>query len=227
MVIHLVIADSSSIVRAGLNAIFSASGDIRVVGEATTDEDLCALVNVFRPDVVMLDFCARGLSIDVVPRCGRISQGLQFVAITGEQSGMTIVNALRAGVQSYIKKDCDINEIMQSVQETHRGGRFFCGQILETIQREEIDVSDIGLASFDCEPVVISEREMEVIKLIAEGNTNAEIADKLFLSPHTVNTHRKNIMAKLGVNNTAAVVMYAVKTHLVSPNRFLFSALHA
>ena len=65
-------------------------------------------------------------------------------------------------------------------------------------------------------------REVEVITLIAEGNTNGQIAERLFLSAHTVNTHRKNIMQKLGVNNTAALVMYAVKSGFISPNRFLF-----
>ena len=77
--------------------------------------------------------------------------------------------------------------------------------------------------ALSCEPVVISERETEIIALIAEGCTNGQIAEKLYLSSHTVGTHRKNIMQKLGVNNTAAVVMYAVKTGLVNPNRFLFS----
>jgi DNA-binding CsgD family transcriptional regulator len=86
-------------------------------------------------------------------------------------------------------------------------------------------LNDLEIAEFSCEPVVISERELEVIKYIAEGYTNNEIAEKLFLSPHTVNTHRKNIMQKLGVNNTAAIVMYAVKSQLVSPNKFLFSPM--
>ena len=75
-----------------------------------------------------------------------------------------------------------------------------------------------------CEPISLSEREQEVIKMIAEGYTNAQIAEKIFLSNHTVNTHRKNIMRKLGVNNTAGIVMYAVKTQLVSPNKFLFTS---
>jgi len=77
--------------------------------------------------------------------------------------------------------------------------------------------------SFSCEPVVLSERELEIITHIAEGFTNNQIAEKLFISPHTVNTHRKNILQKLGANNTAAIVMYAVKANLVSPNKFLFS----
>ena len=70
----------------------------------------------------------------------------------------------------------------------------------------------------------ISERELEIIKLIAEGYINKEIADKLFISNHTVNTHRKNIMQKLGINNTAGIVLFAVKEGLVSPNDFLFSS---
>ena len=71
--------------------------------------------------------------------------------------------------------------------------------------------------------MVLSDRESEIIVLIAEGNTNAQIAEMLFLSNHTVGTHRKNIMSKLGVRNTAGIVMYAVKTNLISPNKFLFA----
>jgi DNA-binding NarL/FixJ family response regulator len=77
-------------------------------------------------------------------------------------------------------------------------------------------------ADASCDPIVLSNREIEVLTLISEGLTNVQIADKLFLSSHTVNTHRKNIMQKLRVNNTAAMVMYAVKSGFVSPNRFLF-----
>ena len=72
--------------------------------------------------------------------------------------------------------------------------------------------------------VLISKRESEIIVLISEGFTNTQIAEKLFLSSHTVNTHRKNIMSKLGVKNTAGIVMYAVKMNLISPNKFLFTS---
>ena len=124
---------------------------------------------------------------------------------------------------SYVKKDCDVGEILNAVKETGRGNKFFCGQILETIQRASIDVNDIDFESFSCEPIVLSERELGIIIHIAEGLTNTQIADQLFLSTNTVNTHRKNIMSKLGVKNTAGIVMYAVKTNLISPNKFLFA----
>jgi DNA-binding NarL/FixJ family response regulator len=125
---------------------------------------------------------------------------------------------------SYVKKDCDLTEIINAVEETGRGNKFFCGQILETIRKAAIDVNDIDFDSFSCEPVILSDRENEIITLIAEGLTNIQIAEQLFLSNHTINTHRKNIMSKLGVKNTAGIVMYAVKTNLVSPNKFLFAS---
>jgi DNA-binding NarL/FixJ family response regulator len=219
----LIIADSNLLIRAGLNAVLSQYADIEIVGEAATDAQLRDMAKGFNPDVVLIDFAAHNFSIDVVPAIHKQNKHTRFVAITGEQSGITIVNALRAGIVSYIKKDCDVHEIVDSVRETAAGGRFFCGQILNTIRKESIDVNDLELTEFNCEAVSITERELEIITLIAEGYTNVEIAEKLFLSPHTVNTHRKNILQKLGVNNTAAIVMYAVKTQLVSPNKFLFS----
>ena len=124
---------------------------------------------------------------------------------------------------SYVKKDCDLSEIVNAVLETKKGNKFFCGQILETIQKAQIDVNDIDFESFSCDAVILSERENEIIILIAEGYTNNKIAELLFLSNNTITNHRKNIMSKLGVKNTAGIVMYAVKTNLVSPNKFLFA----
>lgn len=223
---QVVIADSNHIVRCGLTSILSNFPEITVVGEAVNDDKLKELVFNFDPDLVMIDFLAPGFSIDTIQELKRLSEKIRIVAITTEQSSMTIVNALKAGVDSYIKKDCDIHEIVESVKETGQGSKFFCGQILETIRKDSIDPEEINGASFSCEPITLSRRELEVITLIAEGHTNNRIAELLFISAHTVNTHRKNIMQKLGVNNTAAIVMYAVKSQLVSPNKFLFSPVN-
>jgi DNA-binding NarL/FixJ family response regulator len=220
---RIIIADTNPLIRTGLTALLSSYGDFELLGEASSEQQLLEMVQNFDTDVVLIDFAARNFSIDTVQRISRNHPRVRMIAITGEQTGITIVNALRAGVCSYIKKDCDINEIVDSIRETSSGGRFFCGQILETLRKEHIDVNDMDIKEFGCEAVNISERELEIITLIAEGYTNVEIAEKLFLSPHTVNTHRKNILQKLGVNNTAAIVMYAVKTNLVSPNKFLFA----
>ncbi|MDH4473294.1 MAG: response regulator transcription factor [Fluviicola sp.] len=221
---RLVLADSNEIVRIGLRTVLSSERAIEIVGEARSSVELLEIVKNFPTDLVMIDYTSAQFSIDVIPQLLQKYPSIKIVAITPEQSAQTLVNALRSGVKSYVKKDCDSMEIINSVKETGRGNKFFCGQILETIRDASIDVNDIDFDSFSCEPISLSERELEIITLIAEGLTNNQIADHLFLSAHTINTHRKNIMAKLGVKNTAGIVMYAVKTNLVSPNKFLFAA---
>ena len=220
---HIILADSNELIRLGLRAIISSNSSWKIVGEARNNEELQEIIESFGEAVVLIDYSAAGFDISVIPKILNSNKNVKFVAVTPEQSAQTLVDALRSGVTSYVKKDCEISEIVNSLEETFNGNKFFCGQILETIQRANIDVNDIDFDSFTCEPVVLSERENEIIILIAEGNTNPQIADQLFLSSHTVNTHRKNIMGKLGVKNTAGIVMYAVKTNLVSPNKFLFA----
>lgn len=222
--IRVVIADDSQLIRLGLGVVLSNEADIEVVGEATTGEELLAILSEKDADVLLIDFTAEGFSLESVPEVLSKYPDLGVVAITPDQDGTTIVNALKAGVKSYVKKNCDSEEIISSVRETKNGSKFFCGKILETIHQVDIDPDDDSFESFNCQPVNLSVREQEIITLIAEGLTNGQIAEKLFLSTHTVNTHRKNIMQKLGVKNTASIVMYAVKANLVNVNKFLFSA---
>lgn len=217
------VLDSNDIVRAGLNAILSSDPLIQVIDEAVSGEELLKDLKAKSADVILLDYTAPNFSIDIIPKILSSDKRLKIVAITPEQNPSVILDALKSGVMSYIKKDCDIPEILASVKETSTGNKFFCGQILDSIRKASIDVEDLNQEGFSCEPVLLSERELEIIKYIAEGNTNAQIADVLCLSPHTITTHRKNIMAKLGTKNTAGIVMYAVKSNLVSPNKFLFT----
>lgn len=223
-VIRVAVGDSNRLIRTGLHAVLSAEDDFQLVGEADNASHLDELLANFGADVVLIDFTAPGFSLESMSAIVKKYPATRMVAITPDQEGITIINALKAGVMSYIKKDCDFGEIVASVRETASGSKFFCGQILNTIRSVEIDVDGENWTNFNCEPVHLSEREQEIITLIAEGYTNTAIAEQLFLSPHTVNTHRKNIMQKLGVKNTAAIVMYAVKTNLVNVNKFLFSA---
>jgi DNA-binding NarL/FixJ family response regulator len=222
--VHVILADSNDLVRVGIRTILNSHGGFKIVGEAKENQELINQVKNFGASVVLIDYTSPGFDIDVIPKILTLNKNVKILAITPEQSAQTLVNALRSGVISYVKKDCDLAEIINAVEETGRGNKFFCGQILETIQRASIDVNDIDFESFSCEPVILSIRENEIIILISEGLTNGQIAEQLFLSNHTINTHRKNIMAKLGVKNTAGIVMYAVKMNLISPNKFLFAA---
>jgi len=220
---QLILADSNDLVRVGIRSILKNKLDVEIVGEAKSNQDLMDMLHSFTTEVIVIDYTSPGFDIDVLLKIKSTYPEVSVLAITPEQSAQVLVDALRAGITSYVKKDCSIPEILEAVTETAKGNKFFCGQILETIQDANLDVEDIDDV-FSCEAVIISKRECEIITLIAEGFTNQQVAEKLFLSSHTVNTHRKNIMAKLGVKNTAGIVMYAVKTNLTSPNKFLFTA---
>ncbi|MBK9190888.1 MAG: response regulator transcription factor [Crocinitomicaceae bacterium] len=186
----LILADSNELARLGLRTILKEE-NVQIVSEAESSEELISQIKTFSPDLVLIDYTSKGFTIDVVPKAIQLKDSLKIVAITPEQSGQTLTHAIKSGVMSYVKKDCGLSEIVDSVKETYKGNKFFCGQILETIHKEGIDVETISDFEFSCEPIVLSEREIEVITLIAEGLTNVEISEKLFLSKHTVNTHRK------------------------------------
>lgn len=219
----IVIADSNELIRLGIRTAMKNDFDVEIVGEACSSEELLEIIDNFGTDVIVIDYTSDGFEIDVLPKILKKHSNVKVLAITPEQSATTLVNALKLGVMSYVKKDCSLIEIIDAVKETGKGNKFFCGQILETIQEANLDVDEIDFDAFSCEPIILSKRELEIIVLIAEGYTNNVIADQLFLSNHTINTHRKNIMSKLGVRNTAGIVMYAVKTNLISPNKFLFA----
>ncbi len=220
---NVIIADSNDLMRIGLRTVLQSDETLTIVGDAKNNFELMEQLSSFGAGIVLIDFTSMGFDINVISKVLQFDSKVKLVAITPDQSAQILVDALRIGVTSYVKKDCELAEILDAVKETKKGNRFFCGQVLETIQRANIDVLDIDDAGFSCDAVILTERETEIIKLIAQGLTNGQIAEFLFLSTHTVNTHRKNIMSKLGVRNTAGIVMYAVKTELVHPNKFLFA----
>jgi len=163
---NVLIADSNDIVRAGLTSILSSDSSIIIVGEATSNEEFLEVLANLSVDVAVLDYTAPNFSIDVVPKALNIKKHLKIVAVTTEQAPSIIIDALKSGVTSYVKKDCDLTEIKDSVKETVNGNRFFCGKILDIIRRASIDVEHLDLANFSCAPVSLSEREMEIINTL-------------------------------------------------------------
>ncbi|MFM7388356.1 MAG: LuxR C-terminal-related transcriptional regulator [Bacteroidota bacterium] len=220
----VIIADSNELVRAGLRSTLLGHDRVKELVEVENSEALRNEALKSESALVMIDYTSPGFDINDIASTLRVNPALRFIGLTYLQSAQTLVDALRGGIMSYIKKDCSLVEISEAVNETAAGKKFFCGKILETINKANLNPDELDAGALTCDPLVMTERENEIIVLIAEGYTNDQIADLLFLSKHTVNTHRKNILHKLGVKNTAGIVMYAVKTQLISPNKFLFAA---
>jgi DNA-binding NarL/FixJ family response regulator len=222
--IKLAVADSSVLVREGFRALLADQTDFTFVVEVDNSTTLKDKIRLFKPDVLILDFNSISLPIAELKTLLRQFKNLKVLAITNLISKNEIKAALDTGICSYLLKDCDKEEIKEAIHQTSKGERFLCGKIADILlSPSEITVNPAYLKNISCEGFGITEREMDIIRLVAEGLSNKQIADKLFLSTHTVNTHRKNIMSKLGVNNTAGVVLFAVKNNILEPNNFLFS----
>ncbi|HQW07152.1 MAG: response regulator transcription factor [Flavobacteriales bacterium] len=222
MIVRTLLADHSELALIGLQAVLADSARIEVVGVARDVIAMEALIVRHRPHVVLIDHTSEGFGPQAVQQGIRRSKRARFVAITPDPSTSTLISAIRAGVTSYIRKDCDVQEIRDAITATADGSKFFCGKVLDVLRKAAFDVDRFICEPLSCDPVVLSDRECQVITLIAEGRSYTQIADELILSSHTVIAHRRNIMQKLGVNNTASVVLYAVKNGFVSPNKYLF-----
>jgi DNA-binding NarL/FixJ family response regulator len=218
--IKITIADSHFLSRKGLAVLLNENSDFTLLAEAISASDLVNQSRFFKPDLIIIDYSSQNFSIDSLQQIVKKYPKAKFLAITDLISNEIISKALKTGVTSHLLKDCDQDEIVEAIYKTAKGQKFMCGKIVNSV----VDTDKANKVNeYSCEGMNISDREVEIITLIAEGYSNKEVADKLFLSTHTVTTHRKNIMNKLGVNNTAGLVLFAVRENLVSPNHFLFS----
>jgi len=215
----VLIADNSVMAREGIKSILSECDDINVVGECEKSSNLLAKIKEAEPQILLIDYCSTEFGVNDILDAKKAFPNVGVLAISQVKDPDVIMNALKSGITSHILKHCSKDEIIDAIRSTGNGGQFYCSTLLGYLETTD------GL--FGCSGVNLSQREIEIIGMIADGQTNKEIAEKIFLSTHTVMTHRKNIMAKLGINNTAGIVIFAVKQNIIAPNKYLFSPTEA
>jgi DNA-binding NarL/FixJ family response regulator len=218
--IKVIIAGNNYLLKAGMEALMEKSNDFTLVAQASNEEELLNSVSESKANVLIIDLSTITYSPELVNKLKKAEPAINILAINNHQPRHFISKALEHGITSYLMLHCDKEEITEAIYKTALGERFLCGQIVEILiggSKNHTNDANCPLYSY-CGGVNLSDREMEIIKCVAEGYSNQEIADKLFLSVHTITTHRKNIMNKLGINNTARLVMYAVREQLVSSN---------
>ncbi len=221
----ILIADKNYLSRIGIELLINdLKGFDLVVSIQTNSADLNKKIIQTQPDLLIIDYSSLNCATSDLKLIIRKNKTLKVLAITEALDKKQMSSALDAGVTSHLLKECEREEIIEAIHATLNGERFLCGKIASVLTSEpEIEHSKSVLKTYSCDGLNVSDREIEIIKHIAEGYSNKQIADKLNLSTHTINTHRKNIMNKLAVNNTAGIVMFAVKHRLLETNHFLFS----
>ena len=199
----IVIADDHAVVREGLRLLLEAEGDLAVVGEASDLAETRALLREHAPAVLVLDLhMGRELSLSTVSELRSASPVTAVVILTMEDDPAFVQPAWTAGAAGYVLKEASRVDLVRAIRTVAKGGRY-------------LDPAIGGWALEGADDALLSERELEVLRLVALGHTNSEIAKQMHISPRTVETHRANLQDKLGISGRPELVRYALERGVI------------
>jgi DNA-binding NarL/FixJ family response regulator len=211
--IELIIADKQPLTAAGLESFLTDKQGVRVVGKVRHPPDLAELMATHRPDLLIVDYNIPDfLDLDDIKNAQAVSSKTNVLILSSDNNKSSILDALQLGVKGYITKECSLEEVAMAVQSTAKGEKFFCHKILDIIMEKHFSPEPEN-----GDPSVLTTRETEILKLIAQGHSTQTVANILFLSPHTVQTHRKSIIKKLNIKSPTQFVIYAMDLGLLKP----------
>lgn len=213
----IVLADDHKVVRQGLRAVLEAEPNLRVVGEIGNGVEVLRLVDRLGPDVLVLDLVMPGLNgLEVTRQIRKHSKKTRVVILSMHKDEAYVIQALKNGASAYVLKDSSAEELVKAVHEAAADRHYLSPPLSDSgiqayVQRAASAPTEID--RYDS----LSSREREVLQLVAEGHTNAEIGKRLFISPRTVEIHRANMMHKLRLHSHTDVIRYALKREIL-PN---------
>ena len=209
-----IIADDHEIVRRGLRGILEGEGGCRVIAEASDGLTAAQLAEKHKPNLLVLDLNMPRLhGIEVLRQVRSTSPQTRVIVLSMHNDEPYVIEALRAGAAAYILKGSESQEILQALKEVLAGRRFLSA----TLSEWAINAL-VAKPADDSDPLQsLTQRERMVVQLAAEGHTNAEIAEKLFISPRTAETHRTNLLRKLGLQTQTDLVRFAIRKGLIQP----------
>jgi two-component system, NarL family, response regulator NreC len=213
--IRLLLVDDHEIVRAGLRMLFMAEPDMTIAGEAGSGQEAFELVRKLKPDVVIMDVAMPGITgIEATRQIKEAYPETAVLALTMYEDEQYFFEMLHAGASGYIPKRAAPDDLVAAIRVVSQGNVFLYASLARYLVNEVVNQTDAGLPASAGEK--LTPREHEVLTCIAEGQTNREIAEKLVISPKTVDRHRENIMRKLNMHNRVELVRYAIERGLIS-----------
>lgn len=212
--IRVLVVDDHTLIRQGIVGLLESQPDVEVVGEAGTVDDAVAAAARLEPDVVLMDFSLPGgTGVDAARAIRERRPATRVLILTIHDRDDYLYEALKAGVSGYVLKGADVSELLRAVRSAAAGEMYLYAGATKTLIEDYLRSVHGGPERDPHDG--LSEREREVLRLIAMGKTSGEIAVDLALSPHTVQSHRDHIMAKLDLHSKAALVRYAISKGLI------------
>ncbi len=210
--IRVLIVDDHAILREGIRALLTLSKDMEVVGEAADGQEGVEIARELSPDVVLMDIAMPGLDgLEATRRIKDRHKNVKVLILTQHENREYVFPILKAGADGYVLKKAAGTELISAIRAVHEGGTFLYPSVARTVVEDYLR-PDGTIA--ERRHSKLTDREIEVLKLVAEGRSNQEIADLLCLSVKTVTGHRTNIMEKLDLHSRTELVKYAIRTGL-------------
>ncbi len=213
--IRLLLADDHAVLRAALRSLLNAEPDMEVVGEASDGREAITKVAELHPDVVLMDVTMPIMNgLEATRQIKQLEPAMKVLLLTMHESEEYLVWALQVGVSGYIPKKAADIDLVNAIRAVDRGDAFLYPTVAKQLIHEYLSLAD-GDEEVD-RPDCLTDKECEVLKLLAEGHTNQEVACMLMVSVKTVETHRAHIMKKLGLQNRAELVHYALSKGMLT-----------
>jgi len=211
--IKVILIDDHQMFRDGVKAVLSDEENIEIIGEVGSGQALFELLKSTTPDLIITDISLPDISgIDIAKNISENYHDIKILILSMHTSEEFITKALKAGANGYLPKDTSMNELLEAIHIIHKGENYFNKNISDTILRSIIKNSKSDIDNSNNKS--LTKREKEIISLVVDGLTNKEIADKLFISIRTVDSHKNNIMQKLNLKSSVDLVKYAIKNKL-------------
>ena len=211
---QVLLADDHQILRAGLKSLLEARRDIEVVAEADNGRDTVALARKLNPDVVVMDVAMPDMNgVEATRKISQLASSVSVLALSGHSDGVYVKGMLEAGARGYLLKDAAADELITALTTVNAGRLYVSPSVTDTLVGDYLRRVKGELGP---DPQMLSTREREVLQLVAEGQSSAQIAETLHLSGRTVESHRKRIMDKLALRSVAELTKYAIREGLTS-----------
>ena len=215
--IKIIIADTQYLVRIGLVNLLSAHKDFSIVTEVSNSKELLEMVQLHKPEVVIFDYNnPKSFTMEDISAIKKVSHKTNFLIISADENKANIYKVIELGAISFLTKECDKEEIIGAIYATAKNEKFLCHKVIDIIIEKHMHTDDDNCKAFN-----LSLRETEIIKLTAKGWTAKTIAGHLFLSTHTIYTHKKNIMKKLKINSSSEMIVYAIQNGLITKEEMM------
>lgn len=215
--IKVLLVDDHTILRDGIAAILNNTDGIKVVGGLSSGEEVVSQFSDYQPDVILMDILMGGMTgLEATRWIKEQDSSIKVIIITSEIKKEFVSNGIKCGIDGYLPKDVDKETLVDAIRKVKSGEKYFNSAITNLVFEDFYNGEASGRKRQRKVMDGLTKRENEVLQAVAEGKTNQEVADALFISIKTVETHKTNILEKLGLRNTAELVRYAIKHQLIS-----------